>query len=167
MRSFRKLKKYSQPKHILLLLFLLFSFSFSALSQITAFPIQDFSFGTFYQGNAGGTISLSTEGSRTSAGDIVLLNSGPATSQAVFEIEAPENTLISILTGLNTTLTGSNGGTMALEITGSNPESLFTHTAVSPGRSRIHFSGKLTVGDQIASPAGIYQGTISITFNNE
>jgi hypothetical protein len=152
---------------ICLLMIILLFLSPSANGQITTFPVQDFNFGTFYQGNAGGTISVSTDGSRSSTGDIVLLNSGSPVLQAVFEIEAPENTTISILIGENTTLTGSNGGTMTLEITGSNPESIFNHTAVSPDRSSIHFSGKLTVGDSISSPPGHYQGTFSITFNHE
>jgi hypothetical protein len=148
------------------LLFLIL-LSCKASAQLTAYPVQDFNFGTFYQGSTGGSLTISTDGSRSSTGDVVLLNTGQAVSQAIFDIEAPENALISIVIGSNSTLYGSNGGTMKLEITGSNPATLFLNTAVPPDRSRVHFSGRLLIGDIMTSPPGIYQGTFSITFNNE
>lgn len=159
MNTLQAISKFIIPSLFLLL-------PFTANSQINIYPVQDFNFGNFYPNNAGGTISISTEGSRSSTGDIVLLNSGLPVSQAIFEIEAPLNSRFS-MNYSNSVLTNGTGGSMSLEITGSNPASVFTHTAVSPDRSTIYFSGKLTVGNLISSPPGDYHGTVSITFNYE
>ena len=147
-----------------LCLLLLLSQSFSANAQISVYPIQDFNFGTFYHGNAGGTITVYTDGLRSSTGDIVLLNSNVSVSQAIFDIDAPADAVISI-SSLNSTLNRTEGGSMALEITGSNPASPFINKAVATERTRISFSGRLIVGDAAANPPGIYQGTFSVTFS--
>ena len=68
-------------------------------SQITVSAIQGFNFGAFYQGAAGGTVEISAAGLRSATGEIVLMNTGAATSPAVFEIEAPAGSHISISSG--------------------------------------------------------------------
>jgi hypothetical protein len=159
--SANRRKKYIILSSILVL------FGFSVQAQTTLYPIQDFNFGSFYQGTEGGTIEISTSGSRAATGSIVLLNSGVSSAEAIFEIEAPANSMISILSGSDIQLTGSNGGTMTLRLGVTDPASPFNTVAVPPERTRIRLAGTLLVGDHNTSPAGTYQGTFSITINQE
>ncbi|MDB5121278.1 MAG: hypothetical protein JWN56_2496 [Sphingobacteriales bacterium] len=155
-----------QRKFSVLFCLICLFFSFTADSQITIFPVQDFNFGTFYQGNSGGTVDISTAGLRSATGGIILLNTGPAVAQAIFDIEAPAGSNISINTP-DAILTGSNGGTLTLHITGTDPGSPFSTIVAPPGLTRLQVSGSLVIGDQITSPPGAYQGTFSVTFNQE
>lgn len=141
--------------------------SFTANSQITVSTIQGFDFGSFYQGNSGGTVNILDTGVRSAAGDVVLINSGPMVSQAVFEIESPEGSVISIANGPDISIAGSNGGTISLKLGSADTGSPFITTEVPPARKRIQIGGTLTVGNKIDSPPGNYQGTFSITFNQE
>lgn len=133
---------------------------------ISVFTIQNMSFGAFYQGT-GGTVVIATNGSRSVTGSVVPLNFGFSYFQAIFELEAPSGTIISILNGPNATLTGSNGGSMVMQIGGSDPASPFNVTVPSPGRTTINIGGTLNVGNPVASPPGTYRGTFSVTFNYE
>lgn len=155
-----------QSRSGLLFFFLFLSFT-TVYAQITVYPIQDFNFGTFSQGNTGGMVEISTAGIRTSTGDVILVNSGSIVSQAIFEVEAPEGIIISLTNGPDVTLSGSNGGSMTLRLNQTDPVSPFNTIAVPPDRTRIHLSGSLIVGDRTMSPPGSYQGTFSITFHQE
>jgi len=139
--------------------------SFSQISSVTS--VQNLSFGAFSQGSLGGTVSISANGSRSVTGSIVPLNLGVSYFQAIFEIEAPEGTVVSIMNGGNVTLTGSNGGSMMLQIGNSDPASPFAITIPPPGKTRVNFGGTLTIGSPAQNPPGSYSGTFSITFNNE
>src|SRR5689334_2689437 len=68
---------------------------------IYANPAQGLNFGTFTQGNSGGTVIVYPNGSRSSTGDIVQLSSGTPFSPAIFEVEANVGTLVSIVNGPN------------------------------------------------------------------
>ena len=136
-------------------------------AQINTYSIQGFDFGTFYQGSNGGTIDISTEGLRTASGDIILMNTWQPSSQAIFEITAPAGSTISVLRGTDSILTGSNGGTLTLQLQQTDLGSPFSTTAVAPARTRIKVAGKLIIGNRTSSPPGKYQGTVSITFNQE
>lgn len=157
-------------KYLKLYLFLGICLTFSAIraqAQISTYPIQDFNFGTFYQGNTGGTISISTTGARTASGDIIILNSWSGNTQAIFDIEAPAGSSISILNGPDVTLAGSNGGTVTLHLAGTDLGSSFITSAVAPARTRINVAGQLIIGNQSTSPPGAYQGTFTLIFNQE
>jgi hypothetical protein len=138
---------------------------FRASSQITIYPVQNFSFGTFYQGN-GGTVNISAAGERSATGDIILMNTSAPGSQAIFDIQAPAGSIISLSTP-DATLTGSNGGTMTLHISNTDPASPFNTTAVPPNLTRIQVAGILSSGNRTSSPPGVYQGSFSITFNQQ
>ena len=140
--------------------------SFKASSQIIIDPVQNFNFGTFYQGNSGGTIDISPTGSRSATGDIILMNTGVSDSQAIFEIQAPAGSTISI-NSPDAILTGSNGGTLTLHIGNADLGSPFSTTVVPPSRTRLQIGGILKVGNRLNSPPGLYQGTFSITFHQE
>jgi hypothetical protein len=131
------------------------------------YTIQNLSFGAFYHGNTGGTVIIESDGSRSTTGDIVALNLGITYFNAIFEIEAPPGTIVSILNGPDATLTGSNGGSMTLSIGTSSPVAPFSTTLSPPSRTQVNIGGTLTVGNNTASPPGSYTGTFYITFNNE
>lgn len=144
------------------------------LSSLPAFTqtssvncIQNLGFGAFSQGSIGGTVSISSDGSRTVTGSIVPLNLGVNYFPAIFEIEAPEGTIISIMNGGNVTLAGSNGGSITLQIGSSNPASPFAITIPPPLKTRVNVGGTLIIGSSAQNPPGNYSGTFSITFNNE
>lgn len=151
---------------VCLAVFLFCPFS-QVYSQITINTVQNFNFGTFYQGNAGGSIDISTSGSRSANGDIILMNSMSSGSQAIFEIEAPKGAVISILGIADATLTGSNGGILTLQMGTTDLSNPFIVTAISPALTRLQISAKLIVGDSKTSPPGLYQGTFAITLNQE
>jgi hypothetical protein len=139
--------------------------AFTQISSVNC--VQNLSFGAFSQGSAGGTISISADGYRAATGSVVPLNLGVNYFQAIFEIEAPEGTIISIMNGGNSTLFGSNGGTMTLQIGSANPASPFAVSVPQPGKTRVNVGGTLTIGSPAQNPPGNYNGTFFITFNNE
>jgi len=158
---------FKHIKFTILLCLLLIIYSLKVSSQLIIHPIQDFNFGTVCHGNAGGTVNISITGSRSATGDILLINTGALSSQAIFEIEAPASSNISIVNGPASILIGSNGGFLSFQLGSSDLGTPFKTTAVPSERTRIQISGTLTVGDVIASPPGNYNGTFSITFNQE
>lgn len=153
-------------KHIFLVCSFLLVFSFRVRSQVTISRVQDFNFGTFYQGNSGGTVNISNTGTRTATGEVVLINSGFIT-QAAFDIEAPAGTTISIANEPDIVMTGSNNGSITLRLGSADTGSPFVTSAVPPARNRVNIGGTLTIGNNIASPPGTYQGPFTITINYE
>ena len=141
--------------------------SLTGRAQITVTTVQDFNFGTFYQGATGGTVEISATGARTATGSVVLMNTGAAPAQAIFDIEAPANSVIATLTGPDTQLTGSNGGTVTLKLGATDPVLPINTVAVPPDKTRISLAASLVIGDRVASPAGLYQGTFTITVTQE
>ena len=134
---------------------------------INVYTVQNLSFGAFSPGTLAGTVIISNAGSRSVTGDVIGLNFGLLYFQAIFDIDAPQGSIISILNGPNATLTGSNGGTMSVHIDNSNPGSPFSTVVAQPLRTQVNVGGTLTVGTAAASPPGTYSGTIYLTFNQE
>ena len=133
-------------------------------SKISVYAVQNLNFGTIYQGNAGGTVTVSNAGARSVTGDVVAITQGSVVYPAIFEVEAPSGTVVTIQNGADATLTGSNGGTMTLRLGASNPTSPFTVTATPPARTQVSIGGTLTVGSTSVSKAGSYSGTFNIIF---
>ncbi|MCW3117564.1 MAG: hypothetical protein JWM28_1646 [Chitinophagaceae bacterium] len=159
-----KWKKPAKTGCFLLLCFICLSAASQVISVTT---VQNMSFGAFSQGSSGGSVIIASSGSRTATGNVVPLNLGIQYFQAIFDVEASVNTIVSILNGPDATLTGSNGGTMSLHIGSSDPGSPFINAVAPPGRTQINIGGVLTIGNTASSPPGNYSGTFYITFNNE
>lgn len=134
---------------------------------MSVYTVQNLSFGTFTPGASGGTVTISNTGVRSVTGTIIPLNLGLSWFQSIFDIDAPEGSIISIMNGPDAVLTGSNGGTMTLELGSSLPNSPFATVAAQPVQTQVSIGGKLTVGNSTASPPGTYSGTFYITFNQE
>ena len=135
--------------------------------SIAVSTVQNLSFSSFSHGNVGGSVIISSSGVRSVTGDIVALNIGSPYYQAIFDIEAPQGSIISILNGPDVILAGSNGGSMSLRIGNSYPASPFSTTVNPPQRTEVNVGGTLNVGNLSSSPPGSYTGTIYITFNQE
>ena len=134
---------------------------------LTVYTVQNLSFGAFTCGSSGGTVNISAGGSRSVTGDVVALNLATAFFQAIFDIDTPQGTIVSILNGPNAVLTGSNGGSMTMQIGASHPASPLITTVIQPARTAVNIGGTLIVGNAAANPPGTYSGTFYITFNQE
>jgi Domain of unknown function (DUF4402) len=128
---------------------------------------QNLGFGAFSHGVSGGTISVSTSGTRSATGTVILLNLGFSFSAAVFRLVANPGTLITILNGSPVSLPGSNGGSLTLTIGASNPSSPFVIATIPPAYTTMNIGGTLTVGNSVSNPPGSYSGTFDITFIQE
>jgi hypothetical protein len=128
--------------------------------EVTVSLVQNLNFGTFCYGDGSGTsVIISPEGIRSHTGNILLLSSG--FSAALYDVTAIPGTLITIVNGPDAVLTGSNGGTMTLQVGNSFPPSPFVTTAE---HTWITIGGTLVVGTSGANPPGNYGGTFSVTF---
>ena len=156
-------------------IFLLLCLRFGAAAQpppprpitIYANPAQGMIFGAFFQGASGGTVILYPDGSRAATGSLILANLGYPYSPAIFEVDANPGTVVSILNGPDITLTGSNGGSIGMHLGSASTGSLFTTTAVPPGRTQVRIGATLTVGSPLANPSGSYSGSFYVTFIQE
>jgi hypothetical protein len=132
---------------------------------------QGLSFGTFCHGASGGTVTISSGGSRSATGDVVLLNmSMPYSvsySTAQFKLVGNPGTVISILNGEDISLNRIGGGTMTLHIGDSDPISPFVITTDLSSYTLLNVGGSLTVSNPGANPPGDYSGTFEITFIQE
>ncbi len=135
--------------------------------DVTVNLSQNLNFGAFYHGNVGGSVIIYNDGSRSSSGDIVLLTMGYTFSTGLYDVVANPGTLVSILNGSNAILTGSNGGSMILQIGESDPLSPFIITTIPPASTQVRIGGILYVGNPITNPPGNYGGTFDVTFVQE
>ena len=145
-----------------------FSFSQPVLPQrtITVIATQGIHFGTFcLTGGAGGTATVGYDGTRSSTGNIALLSITPTAQPAIFEIKLCEGRNVNITYDATTTLTGSNGGTLTLDI---GPTEKGLSGASFTTNSDCNFVTPLRVGGTLHIPGtaipGIYTGSFAITF---
>ena len=129
---------------------------------VTVSTLQHLNFGTIIpNGSAGGTVTVDHSGFRTSTGEIILPSIGTYCSPALFEVTAIPGTLITIVNGPNSFLSGSNTGSIMLTIGPSSTGSPFVATGAT---TDVFIGGTLTVGSLSANPAGAYNGTFTVTF---
>lgn len=129
---------------------------------VTVSTLQHLNFGTIIpNGPSGGTVTVDHSGFRTSSGQIILPSIGTYCSPALFLVTALPGTLITIVNGPNSLLSGSNTGTIMLSIGSSSTGSPFVATTPT---TDVFIGGTLTVGSLSANPAGSYNGTFTVTF---
>jgi hypothetical protein len=160
---------------LLFIIFLLlvcahFSYAQPNLPQrsLTVAATQSLQFGTFALGGAGGTVSVGWDGIRTSTGSIVLLAITPNSQPAIFEIKLCQGRNVIINLDPTTILTGSEGGTLTLNI---GPTEKGMTGAVFSTNADCNFITILRVGGTLNVPSGsipgVYTGSFDITFNQE
>ncbi|MCB2220633.1 MAG: DUF4402 domain-containing protein [Bacteroidetes bacterium] len=135
--------------------------------SVTVNLSQNLSFGAFYHGDIGGSVIIYSDGSRSSTGDIVLLTMGYSFSTGLYDIVANPGTLISVLNGPDAILTGSNGGSMILQLGDTYPSSPFVVTTPPPASTQLSIGGTLIVGNSLMNPPGNYGGTFDVTLVQE
>jgi hypothetical protein len=155
---------------IVLNIIFLLSLSLEVIAQeppprpIKVTKTQDLSFGAFYQGGAGGTVTVLWNGTRSAGGSVVLFGLGG--SAAIFNIVANRGTLISFLKPTSSLNDGS-GHLLSLQIDTTDPVSPFVTTNNYPTPTPVSMGGILTIGTPLANPPGSYSGTFDITFFQE
>ncbi|MCK7536870.1 MAG: DUF4402 domain-containing protein [Marinilabiliales bacterium] len=100
-------------------------------------------------------------------GDVVLLSMGFVYTPAMFYVRANQGTVLSVLVSPPVTLTGSGGGTLTLQVSGSLPSSPFVTTLPWPQQTTVLVGGILTIGNIASNPPGNYTGNFSITLMRE
>jgi hypothetical protein len=130
--------------------------------KVTTF--QNLSFGAFFQGLVGGSVIIYPNGSRSVTGDIIQASLGFSYYPAIFEVEASPGSLLIIQKGPDVLLPGSNGGSMTLHISDTDPASPFINTLTPPGRTQVRVGATLLVGSPLANPVGSYSGSFLVTF---
>lgn len=134
---------------------------------VTVNMSQNLAFGAFYHFNTGGSVIINSDGSRSSTGDVVLLNLGFSYSTGLYDIVGNPGTLVSILNGPDAILTGSSGGSMTLQIGNTDPSNPFVITTLPPASTQLRIGGTLIVGNPLSNPPGNYSGTFDVTFVQE
>lgn len=138
----------------------------SVAQELSVLTLQDISFGALFQSSLGGTVTVLPDGTRSVSGDIIEANiSGFSYFPAIFEVEADSGTLISILKGSDTSMSGSNGGSVSLRV--GDSDTSFPIIVPPSGLIQISMGGILTVGDSQANPSGNYSGSYEVTFIQE
>lgn len=163
-----------RTRHIRLMVLLCFSLpSLCSEAQPTddnpgdpAFRIsvsQHLNFGAFTVGASGGSVIMSNTGTRSATGSVILLTGGATYLQAIFELEVPTGTIVTVVNGPDATLTGSNGGSMSLQLGNASPASPFSTTAVPPARTQVKVGGSLAVSN--TTIPGTYSGQFVVSFH--
>jgi len=134
---------------------------------ITGNASQPLAFGAFSPGAAGGTVTVSPDGTRTAGGSVILFSLGYVYTPAMFDLRANQGTVLSVLIPPPAILTGSGGGTLSLQVGGTLPASPFVTTLPWPQQTTLLVGGTLTIGNITTNPAGTYTGTYSITLIRE
>jgi len=137
--------------------------------QVTVTATQSIHFGTFISTPAGGSVTVGFDGSRTSSGGITLLSVPPFAQPAIFEIKLCAGRNVSISFAPTTILTGSNGGTLTLDI---GPTEKGPNGSSFPTIGDCNFITPLRVGGTLNVPSGtifpgIYSGSFDLTFIQE
>jgi len=132
-------------------------------NALTAIKIQDINFGEFL-GGIGGTITIATNGSRTSGGGVVLM--GGSTTAAIFEVYSSlpgcEVYPVTIKTPNNSTLTEPIGNTMLANNFVTLPASGFT---IIPGiPTLVQVGADLTVNATQAGGTYVTLAPYTLTF---
>jgi len=148
-----------------------FSSAQPALPQrtLTVTATQAIHFGTFcVTGSSGGTVILGYDGTRTSTGDIALLTDTPTAQPAIFEIKLCQGRNVIITFTATTTLSGSNGGSLLMDI---GPTENGFSGCLFTTNNDCNFITLLRVGGTLhiagTTPPGTYAGSFEITFNQE
>ena len=127
--------------------------------------IQNLSFGKFSSpGSGGGTVSVTSTGTRNATGTIFLFSSDNG-NPGIFQVHTTGNgDIVTITTGIIVNLTNGTGGRMTLRINSFYPTSPFK---VPKGNhnTNIEVGGTLTVAAHTSS--GSYQGSFELTFNQQ
>ena len=146
------------------------------------YPVVNLSFGDFTvsTGSSGGTVTVTTTGTRTPGGDVFLLSMGTPVQAAMFEFKLCPGRTITIRypTTFQINGTGGSGGYINVEnltfsidgetITDSGSGFIrFTSHKGCKDIHRVFMGGRLGVGSILANPSGPYHNDIVLTVEQQ
>lgn len=120
------------------------------------------SFGAFYNGASGGTVTVDEMGVRTVTGDVVPFSLGYPVSAAHFNVYANAGTIISFLNILDFPLTWS-GYSMNVQMGASNLTIPYVNVNPYSVATELIIGATLNVGNSSSNPPGSYSGTFDVT----
>jgi hypothetical protein len=129
--------------------------------------VRSLSFGAFSNGVSGGMITISPFGMRYSTGSIILIDMGYMYYPAIFGISGNPGTILHLLGGPTATLTGSNGGSLLMQVGESNAGDPIIINVAPPGVMEIQIGGILTAGSPMVNPPGFYNGSFTVMIIQE
>lgn len=132
--------------------------------QVQVNTSQFLNFGAFTVGTGVGTVTVNSDGIRSNNGDTFLLNMGTTPSAALFDLTANPGTIIQIQPQPSINLTGTNGGSITLNINSFSTGQTFITTASPPLPNPVYVGGTLSLEGSSANPPGKYNGTFTLTF---
>ena len=135
--------------------------------EVEVNTVQFLNFGAFTVGDAGGTVSVDHNGTRTWTGDVTLLSSGSTVSPALYDVYANPGTILTITHPATFELTGTSGQKINLEINSYSTGNTFISTQSPDIPNSVYIGGTLILGSSAANGPGSYSGTIHITFNQQ
>ena len=134
--------------------------SATIMQPITITKVEDLAFGKFGVG-AGGSVTISTSGVRSSTGVVEMAST---TTAAKFDVAGEAGATYSIALAPTTLTSGANSMTFTTisDLTGANATSGNAATGtLTGGAQSVYVGGVLTVG--AAQEAGLYSGTLVAT----
>lgn len=158
-----------------LLILLIFFFGKVSAQENPPVPIQvevrtsrNLDFGSFIAGTTGGTVTVDSDGVRTSDGDIYELMLGTVSS-ALFDVYANPGTIIQIQDPGEISLVNANGGKIFLTVdkfsTGRN---FITTSPSADSPNEVFVGGTLRIpADNSGNLVGKYNGSFTLTFINQ
>ncbi len=134
-------------------------------TRLLIVTLQDISFGTFFQGNSGGTVAIFPDGTRQFGGGIIEANiSGSDFHPAIFEVEAKPGTYVKMHAKQNYFLSGTNGGSIHLEL--KIPNRGIEQIVPTSGIVQFIVGGVLTIEGGTNNPSGDYNTDFEIRFSS-
>jgi len=170
MTGYKQHEFYARSKIILTVAFVIFLLGISIMVKAQEDPPRppsislktNMSFGAFYNGASGGTVTVDEMGVRTVTGDVVPFSLGFPVSAVHFNIYANAGTVISFLNIPDFPLTWS-GYSMNVHIGTSNPTIPFVNVNPYSVATELTIGATLNVGNSTANPPGSYTGTFDVT----
>ncbi len=137
-------------------------------NRLQVYSAQELSFGSFYTGSSGGSVTISPQGVRDVSGTVIGLSSF-SFSPAVFDVRLIQGRIVHISFPVSASLNRVGGGeSMTItNFTSDKQNDSFVTTASHPFVNAVRVGATLMVGAENQNPAGDYVGSFSVTFIQE
>lgn len=119
-------------------------------------------FGTIMRSATAGTVSIATNGDRSSLGGVTLSSLTPVHSAATFDVEGESGRTVTITLPASTTITNAASDNMVVDNFVSDPDDANPVT-LTGAATVLRIGATLNVGAN--QPSGTYTGTFSVSVN--
>jgi hypothetical protein len=119
-------------------------------------------FGTIMRSATSGTVSIATNGNRSSLGGVTLSSLAPLHSAATFNVEGESGRTVTITLPASTTITNAASDNMVVDNFVSDPDDANPVT-LTGAATVLRIGATLNVGAN--QPSGTYTGTFSVSVN--